>query len=136
MAMHRSTWKARERQAAAIFGALRQRCSGSSGRDDCSRSDSTHERLFLETKVKASSSMVSLFDSTRDHARREKKLPVLMLAVKNRPGFLVVCQADDLAAVAAELAADLPCDSPTPPLPDQLGRSAEDSDLSGSRPAA
>ena len=28
---HRNTWKQRERDAAAIFGTRRQRCSGSSG---------------------------------------------------------------------------------------------------------
>ena len=126
----KSCWTARERQAARMFGAERQPCSGSSGRDDITRSDSTHDRLFIETKVKASSSMVSLFDSTREHARREGKTPVLMLATKGRPGFLVVCRADDLAAVAAELAgSDLP-------LPSPLGRSAEDADLSRPRPAA
>jgi hypothetical protein len=117
LATHRSTWKARERQAALMFGAKRNRCSGSSGREDCSRSDSTHERLFIETKLRASSSMVSLFDRTREQAKAERKAPVLMLAVKGRPGFLLVCEAGDLPAIAAEMAL---ADDPATIAPRQL----------------
>jgi hypothetical protein len=102
---HRSTWKARERQAAALFGSKRQRCSGSSGREDCSRSDSTHDRLFIETKLKASNATVTLFDDTKALAKAEGKTPVLLLAKKNRPGFLVVLDSADLAVIMAEFAA-------------------------------
>jgi hypothetical protein len=105
---HRSTWKARERQAAGLFGASRQRCSGSSGRPDCSRSDSTHDRLFIETKLKASNATVTLFDETRKLAKAEGKTPVLLLAKKGRPFFLVVCDSADLAVMLAEYAAGLP----------------------------
>ena len=98
----RSAWKARERQGAALFGALRNRCSGSSGREDCSRSDSTHECLFIETKLMAASATVTLFDATRKLARAEGKTPLLLLAKKNRPGFLVVLDSEDLEAVLAE----------------------------------
>ena len=63
---HRSTWKARERQAAALFGSKRQRCSGSSGREDCSRSDSTHDRLYIETKLKALDDVKSMKTTIED----------------------------------------------------------------------
>jgi len=98
----RSAWKARERQAAALFGARRQRCSGSSGRDDCSRSDSTHPTLFLETKLRASHAAVALFDETRALARKEGKTPVVALAQKNRPGVLLVLDPADLEVIAGE----------------------------------
>ena len=52
---YRGTWKHRERDAAAVFGAKRQPLSGSSGRDDLTRSDSLHKKLFIETKFKAKS---------------------------------------------------------------------------------
>lgn len=97
MATHRNTWKATERRAAGLFGALRQRCSGSSGRADESRSDSTHPTLFIETKLRASCAIRNLFDKTAGLAKKEKKVPVLMLAAKFRPGFLVVVHSDDLA---------------------------------------
>ena len=52
MSTHRSTWKRRERDAARLFGARRQVLSGSSGREDVTGSDTTHERLFIETKLR------------------------------------------------------------------------------------
>ena len=66
----RSTWKKRETQAAALFGARRQRCSGSSGRDDLSRSDSTHPRLFLEVKLQASTPLRNKLDDARRQYRQ------------------------------------------------------------------
>jgi hypothetical protein len=108
---HRSTWKRREREAASLFGSKRQRCSGSSGREDCSRSDSTHDRLFIETKLKASNATVTLFDETRTLAKLEGKTPLLLLAKKNRPGFLVVVDSADLQVMVAEYAAANASDS-------------------------
>jgi hypothetical protein len=110
----KSAWKARERQAAALFGARRQRCSGSSGRDDCSRSDSTHPALFIETKLRASHAAVALYDETRALARKEGKIPVVALAQKGRPGVLLVVDPNDLGAVAKELQAGAETDL-TPP---------------------
>ncbi len=104
MSTHRSTWKRRERDGAGLFGARRQPGSGSSGRADQTRSDSTHERLFIETKLRAASAVRSLWERTREHARRESKTPVLVLYAKGKPGGLIVAHQDDIAAVAAELA--------------------------------
>ncbi len=128
---HRSTWKRRERDAAALFGARRQRCSGSSGRPDCSRSDSTHPDLFLETKLRAHHAAVALFDATRALAMKEGRVPVVALATKNRPGLVLVLEPKDLPAVAAAwvAASVVPADVPAPPLPEPLGRSATPQDL-------
>ena len=108
MGTHRSTWKRRERDGAGLFGARRQPGSGSGGRADQTRSDSTHERLFVETKLRAASSVRSLWEQTRDRAPREGKTPVLVLFAKGKPGGLIVTHQDDLAAVAAELARTRP----------------------------
>jgi hypothetical protein len=105
MATHPSSWKRRERDGAKLFGARRQVLSGSSGRAEATCSDSTHERLFIETKLRASSSVRSLWEKTRDLARREQKTPMLMLYTKHKPGALIVVHENDLAAVATELAA-------------------------------
>jgi hypothetical protein len=104
MSTHRSTWKRRERNAAGLFGARRQPLSGSSGLPDRTCSDSTHERLFIESKLRAASAVRSLWEKTRDKAQRERKIPVLVLYAKRKPGGLIVVHQDDLAAVAAELA--------------------------------
>lgn len=94
----RSAWKRREAQAAALVGARRQRCSGSSGRPDCSRSDSTHPSLFIETKLRMSHAARKLHDAVKIHAEREHKTPVLMLADKGRPGVLICVHSDHLDA--------------------------------------
>src|SRR5262249_14495252 len=79
MSTDRSTGRGRERQAARLFGSERQPGSGSGGRSDQSRSDSTHDRLFIETKLRASSAVRTLWERTAALARREAKTPVLML---------------------------------------------------------
>jgi hypothetical protein len=104
MATSRSTWKRRERQAARRFGAQRQPLSGSGGRSDQTKSDSTHDRLYIETKMRASSSVRTVWEKTAALARREGKTPLLMLFTKNKAGGLIVCHETDLARVAAELA--------------------------------
>jgi hypothetical protein len=106
MSTHRTSWKRRERNAARLFGAQRQVLSGSCGRGERGRSDTTHDRLFIETKLRASSSVRSLWERTRELARRESKIPVLMLYAKGKPGGLVVVHESDLAAVAPELGDD------------------------------
>jgi hypothetical protein len=113
MATHRSSWKRRERDGAKLFGARRQVLSGSSGRPEVTCSDSTHERLFIETKLRASSSVRSLWEKARDLARRERKTPVLMLYSQHKPGALVVVHENDLAVVATELTA-VPEQGPEP----------------------
>jgi hypothetical protein len=98
-------WKQRERKGAGAFGAKRTVGSGSLGREDRTRSDSTHERLFIETKWRLKHTVVSLWDKVAAFAKKEKKTPVLLLAEKGRPGLWVVCKLDDLPTVAAEYAA-------------------------------
>jgi hypothetical protein len=104
MSTHRSTWKRRERDGAGLFGARRQPGSGSSGRADQTRSDSTHPRIYVETKLRAASGVRTLWEETRDRARREGKTPCLVIYSKGKPGGLIVAHQDDLATIAAELA--------------------------------
>jgi len=104
MATHRNTWKRRERQSAELFGARRQPLSGSSGRDGRTRSDSDHDRLYIETKLRASWGVRTLFDRTQRLARKEGKIPVLALASKGKPGCLFVVDSADLPALVAAYA--------------------------------
>ena len=130
---HKSTWKRREGQVAGLFGAKRQRCSGSSGRPDCSRSDSTHPTLFVETKLRANHAAVALLDQVKALARREGRVPVVAMAVKGRRGVVLVMDAEDLPTIAAEYgAAHAPMSAdvaPDPGWPPTVGRSAEPSDF-------
>jgi hypothetical protein len=104
MSTHRRTWQRKEQQAASLFGSRRKVLSGSSGRDDETRSDSVHPRLFIETKLRKASATRTLWEQTKALARREGKVPVLALYAKGKPGALLVVHENDLAAVAAELA--------------------------------
>jgi hypothetical protein len=101
MPTHRRTWQKREAHAASLFGCKRKVLSGSSGRDDETASDSTHPRLYLETKLKAKTALRSLWEATKAKARREKKLPVLVTFDKGRQGGLVTVHEDDLAEFIA-----------------------------------
>ena len=104
----RRTWQKCEQRVADLFGCKRQPGSGSGGRDDVTCSDSTHPRLFLETKLRATHAARSLHDATRKLAGKEGKTPVVCLADKNRPGFLVCVHSDDLAAVVVQFCAAHP----------------------------
>jgi hypothetical protein len=101
-----AAWKQRERQAAAVFGARRARLSGSSGCEGESSSDSTHPRLYIETKLRAKHTTRTLHDDVRAKAKAEGKAPVLLLADGGRPGLLVVIHTDDLDRVLAERLAE------------------------------
>ena len=119
MSTSRSTWQRREREAARLFGAARQPGSGSGGFPDRTRSDSTHDRLYIETKLRASSSARSLWEKTAALALREGKTPVVMLYAKGKTGGLVMVHEMHLAAVAAEFKADPPRrHEPLPLFPD------------------
>lgn len=116
--MSDKAWKKRERSGAGAFGARRTVGSGSLGRDDRTRSDSTHERLFIETKMRIRHTVVALWDKTAKFAKKEKKTPVILLAEKGRPGLWMMCRLDDLPTVAAEYAAAR-LEKLKEPLPDQ-----------------
>lgn len=102
MSTARGTWKAFERRVATFFGCCRAVLSGSSGRDDATCSDSTHPTLFLECKLRERHTTRTLHDKTRELARKERKTPVLALADKSRPGFLLVVHSDDWRQVLVE----------------------------------
>jgi hypothetical protein len=103
----RRTWQQAEGRAAALFGCNRQVCSGSSGRLDLTNSDSTHPKLFIESKLRGRHTTRTLHDGTKTLAVKEKKVPILALFDKNRPGFLVCVHSDDLMVLVAEYVAAL-----------------------------
>jgi hypothetical protein len=105
---HRRTWQQAEGRAAALFGCCRQVCSGSSGRQDLTSSDSTHPVLFIESKLRDRHAARTLHDATKKRAAKERKTPVLALFDKNRPGSLLCIYSEDFMTVVAEYAAALP----------------------------
>lgn len=100
--MSNSAWKQRERSGAASFGAKRTIGSGSLGREDRTSSDTTHPKLFIEIKLRAKHTVLSLYDKVAKLARREKKTPAILLAEKNRPGFWLLVKLEDLEEISEE----------------------------------
>lgn len=102
----RSTWKKFERRVAAFFHTKRKPLSG--GNSGGSRSDSQHERLFIECKLRAKSPVHRLFAETVKLAEKEGKVPLLALQEKSHAGWLLVCRPEDIHAIHCEC---LDCES-------------------------
>lgn len=120
MATHQRTWKRAEASVAAIFGCRRMPGSGSghAARPDVDDgSDSTHPRLYLETKLRPSWAAWTLWESVRAKARKMgryyqggHKVPVVGLRRKFRRGCLLVVHQDDYPEVTVEWLAARPDD--------------------------
>lgn len=104
MSTARGTWKQSERRVAKKLGARRQPLSGSSGRNDITTSDTTHERLYVEVKYRERHAVRSLFETVKPKAVKEGKIPVIALVDKHKHGFLLCVYVDDLQEVAREMA--------------------------------
>lgn len=70
-----------EQSIAGLFGARRNRGSGSGGRSDCSRSDSTHPRLYVECKYAQKHPLVFEFLAMKKAAKAAKGGPVLAMRI-------------------------------------------------------
>ena len=93
-------WKKRERNVAKYFGGERNALSG--GNSKITRADVIHPRLFIECKLRAKHTAVSLWDDTAKLAKNEGKTPVIALCEKNRPGFWIMVHSDDLKKIRDE----------------------------------
>jgi hypothetical protein len=98
--MSEPAWKQFERRIAAFFNTVRKPLSG--GAHVIGRSDSQHERLFIECKLRAKSPIHRLFAETEAKAKKEGKTPILALQEKYHEGWLLVCRPQDIHKVHAE----------------------------------
>ena len=69
---------------------------GGGGNGKITRADVIHDDLFIECKLRAKHTVVSLWDDTAKLAKEEGKTPVIALCEKNRPGFWVMIHSSDL----------------------------------------
>ena len=74
-------WKKRERDVASYFNGTRTPLSGGNGK--ITRADVIHESLFIECKLRAKHTVVSLWDDTAKLAKLEGKTPVIALCDTN-----------------------------------------------------
>lgn len=95
---HKSTWKKSEGRIADYFGTTRTPLSG--GNSKITRSDTLHNDLFIEAKLRVEHAAVNLWDKVKEMADEEDKIPVVALAVKGRPKeFWLVIHKDHLGEV-------------------------------------
>ena len=90
-------WKNRERLVAKFFGGMRNALSGINSK--VTHSDVVHDSLFIECKLRAKHTVISLWDDTAKLAKEEGKTPVIALCEKNRPGFWVMVHSSDLEKI-------------------------------------
>jgi hypothetical protein len=93
MVTARETWKKFERKVAKKIGGVRTPLSGSHSRH--TSGDVIHDVFYVECKYRKNFAVVSLFDEVREKAKKEKKIPMLVLKQKNRHGELVVMDLND-----------------------------------------
>lgn len=95
-----SNWKRSERELARYFGTERTPLSG--GNSKHTRSDSLHEKLYLENKTQMRSRIWTLYRDAKAKAKREGKIPVVGLQEHGSHGILLVIHSNDLLEVASE----------------------------------
>ena len=89
-------WKAFEYRVAELFGGIRNAFSGACPEITGSRADVRHQYLFIEAKYRQKHSVVSVWDETSMKAEVEHKIPVVVLAEKNRVGCWLLIYSGDL----------------------------------------
>ena len=94
-------WKKRERYVATYFNGKRTPLSGGNGK--ITRADVIHDNLFIECKLRAKHTVVTLWDDTSKLAKEEGKTPVIALCEKNRPGFWIMVHSTDAESVLKNL---------------------------------
>lgn len=95
-------WKAREMQAARLFGGRRAPLSGSNGGITASDALDTGP-VFVEQKHRASSPVFDWYLKAERLAKLEGKVPVVVLSKKYQPGLLLVMRPDDILTIAGQL---------------------------------
>lgn len=96
----RSTWKGLERKAAKKLGGTRNPLSG---RESLHTSgDVIHKDLYVECKLRAQWSVLSLYREVKEEAKKEGKIPILVLKEKGKHGELVVLGMEDFKKLVGE----------------------------------
>lgn len=99
--MSDKVWKQQERRVAKMFGAKRTPLSGS--RSLHTGSDIIHPRLYIEAKYRKRISILDMFPEVAEKAKKENKIPVMVIKSKKLKDDYFMVRARDLVKVAKEL---------------------------------
>lgn len=95
----KSSWKQLERVVAEFFGTRRVPLSGSNSGHG-TNSDSLHEKLYIECKLRGKISLWALFEDTERKAKQENKIPIVAIKQKGSRGYLLVMRPLDVKKIA------------------------------------
>lgn len=95
----KSSWKQLERVVAEFFGTRRVPLSGSNSGHG-TNSDSLHDKLYIECKLRGKISLWALFEDTERKAKQENKIPVVAIKQKGSRGYLLVMRPLDVKKIA------------------------------------
>lgn len=98
-------WKAAERASAALFNTRRTPLSGSNSGHE-TESDSLHDVIYIETKrdkTLPGKKLRNLWEDTQAKAKKEGKIPVIMLRLHGKKGFLMLMHSSQVKDVAKEM---------------------------------
>jgi hypothetical protein len=97
---HKETWKKLERKVAKKLGGVRNPLSGKHSRH--TSGDVIHPKFYIECKYRKNFAVATLFDEVRKNAKKESKIPILVLKEKDKTGELVVLTLDDFVKLIGE----------------------------------
>ena len=96
--MPNKTWKSVERRIAELFKGTRNSLSGRNSKAGTS-GDVIHDKLYIEIKHRSKIPFYSTWEDTREKAKLEKKIPVVVIHKKGSREYLAIVDARWLASI-------------------------------------
>ncbi|GAF67681.1 unnamed protein product [marine sediment metagenome] len=112
---HSSTWKRAERLAARFYGT--ERLPGSGAWRRITKSDTMHERLYIEVKLRdhwPKTGVWPIFRDAAEKAKAEGKVPVVVMREKGSSLVLHVVAQGDIDTLVGERECSKNRDEPPP----------------------
>jgi hypothetical protein len=82
------SWKKLEQKVARLRGTKRTPLSGGNSRQ--TRSDTLDDTFFIECKLRKNTAIWNLYEQVEELAKKENKLPVLVIKKKGKHGELFI----------------------------------------------
>lgn len=86
-------WKQTERRIAKAFGGKRNSLSGSNSK--VTSADVIHSRYYIEVKERKKIPFYKVFLEVKENAKKEGRIPILVIHEKNRKEDLVIIGMSD-----------------------------------------
>ena len=94
------TWKSVERRIAKMFGGTRNSLSGGNSKAGTT-GDVVHKKLYIEVKHRNKIPFYKIWEDTKEKAKLEKKVPIVVIHKKNSREYLAIVDAKWLAKVVS-----------------------------------